>query len=234
VPAAADYQPIVHMTIMPLKAINSVSHVAMVTRLVYVHDPMCSWCWAFRPALETLCQDLPPGLAFKRLLGGLAPDADTPMPKDMQRYLQQTWRRILQQVPDTKFNFDFWSRCKPRRSTYPSCRAVIAARHQEPAAEDAMILAIQRAYYTQARNPSLKATLIELSAEIGLDTNRFSAGLDAPETHQALLEEVATARSLGANSFPGLVLLRGQSRWQIPVDYRDPGNMLTALCELLS
>lgn len=206
----------------------------MVTRLVYVHDPMCSWCWAFRPALETLRRDLPLGLEFQRLLGGLAPDADTPMPEDMQRYLQQTWRRILQQVPDTEFNFEFWSRCKPRRSTYPACRAVIAARYQEPAAEDAMILAIQRAYYTQARNPSLKATLIELSAEIGIDSVRFRAGLDAPDTHDKLLEEIATGRSLGADSFPELVLVSGDSRWQIPVDYHEPQRMLERINELLA
>ena len=206
----------------------------MVTRLVYVHDPMCSWCWAFRPALETLRRDLPLGLEFQRLLGGLAPEADTPMPEDMQRYLQQTWRRILQQVPDTEFNFEFWSRCKPRRSTYPACRAVIAARYQEPVAEDAMILAIQRAYYTQARNPSLKATLVDLSAEIGLDPVRFRAGLDAPETHDELLEEIATGRSLGADSFPELVLVSGDNRWQIPVDYREPQRMLEQINELLT
>jgi hypothetical protein len=35
-------------------------------------------------------------------------------------------RRIERSVPGTKFNFEFWSRCRPRRATYPACRAVIA------------------------------------------------------------------------------------------------------------
>jgi hypothetical protein len=51
-----------------------------VTTLVYVHDPMCSWCWGFDPVLRELVSSLPEGVAVRRLLGGLAPDSDEPMP----------------------------------------------------------------------------------------------------------------------------------------------------------
>lgn len=194
---------------------------------------MCSWCWAFRPTLATLREELPLNLEFKSLLGGLAPDSATPMPEDMQHYLQQTWHRIQQRVPDTYFNFDFWSRCQPRRSTYPACRAVIAARKQNPAAEDAMVLAIQRAYYTQARNPSLLETLIELSVEIGLDPEKFGADLTAPQIESVLRAEIAEARSLGIASFPGLVLMAGETRWPITVDYSDARPMLEQVNTLI-
>ena len=63
-------------------------------RLIYVHDPMCSWCWGFRPNFENLCKQLPAGLSVNRLLGGLAPDNDQPMPAELQSKLQDTWRRI--------------------------------------------------------------------------------------------------------------------------------------------
>jgi protein-disulfide isomerase-like protein with CxxC motif len=52
----------------------------------------------------------------------------------------------------TEFNFDFWTKCQPRRDTYKACRAVIAASQQN--AEEAMIEAIQKAYYLRAMNPS--------------------------------------------------------------------------------
>jgi putative protein-disulfide isomerase len=55
----------------------------------------------------------------------------------------------------------------PRRSTYAACRAVIAARRQNPGYEEKMILAIQQAYYLEARNPADSHTLIELASEIG-------------------------------------------------------------------
>ena len=92
---------------------------------------MCSWCWGFRPIWTEIKTNLPQEIEVKYLLGGLAPDSDEPMPKQMQSDISGYWRRIQQHIPGTKFNFDFWDKCEPRRSTYPSCRAVIAARKQE-------------------------------------------------------------------------------------------------------
>ena len=107
--------------------------------LTYVHDPMCSWCYAFRPTWRAIVAELPPGLATRRLLGGLAPDSDAPMPAALREKLEATWHRIEQVVPGTRFDFAFWRDGAPRRSTYPACRAVIAAVGQNPAAEEAMI-----------------------------------------------------------------------------------------------
>ena len=197
--------------------------------LYYVHDPMCSWCWGFRPALEGLLAGLPREIRVQRLLGGLAPDSDEPMPEAMRAQLQETWRRIQARVPGTRFNFDFWTLCAPRRSTWPACRAVIAARRQDPAFDQAMTAAVQRAYYLEARNPSDRETLIALAGEVGADSDRFARDLDAEDTRRALADEIARARGMGVDSFPSLVLDRAGSRWRIPVAYTDPPAMLKTI-----
>jgi putative protein-disulfide isomerase len=166
---------------------------------------------------------------FARLLGGLAPDSDEPMPEAMREHLQQTWRRIQASIPGTRFDFDFWTRCTPRRSTWPACRAVIAARRQDPAFDEAMTNAIQRAYYLQARNPSNRETLIELAGEIGAEPAAFARDLDAEGTSQILADEIARARAMGVDSFPALVIDRPGSRWRIPVDYTNPEAMLETI-----
>jgi len=133
----------------------------MTATLYYVHDPMCSWCWAFRPVWSAVQESLPPDVEVRYLLGGLAPDSDSPMPDEMRRFLRDTWHRIEQKVPGTRFNFDFWEQCRPRRTTYPAYRAIVATRRQGVGLEQRMIHAIQRAYYQQAHNPSNMATLVE-------------------------------------------------------------------------
>jgi putative protein-disulfide isomerase len=201
----------------------------MATTIYYVHDPMCSWCYGFAPALAGLLAGLPPHIRYRRLLGGLAPDCAEPMGEDMRTRLQDTWRRIEGSIPGIQFNFDFWTRCTPRRSTYPACRAVIAARVQDPALDQAMTSAIQHAYYREARNPSDRDTLIALAGEIGADSDMFAATLDAPGTVAALAAEMAIARDLGATGYPSLVLDCAGSRWPIPVDYADPKAMLATI-----
>jgi len=199
--------------------------------LYYVHDPMCSWCWAFRPAMNKLLQMLPGTIQVKKLLGGLAPDTDEPMPEEMQQRLQQTWQRIEQSVPGTHFNFDFWTRNAPRRATYPACRAVIAARAQHR--EEAMLAAIQSAYYQQARNPSDDTTLLELASEIGLEQEAFCRALNDSATQQQLEQEMLQAEMLGVDSYPSLVLSINGSNWPVSIDYTEAKNMLETINWLL-
>lgn len=187
--------------------------------LYYVHDPMCSWCWGFRPTLTTVLERLGNSISVQYILGGLAPDSNEPMPQVMQKHIQDNWKRIQQTIPGTKFNFDFWTSCQPRRSTYPACRAVIATKCQQPTMEMAMITTIQKAYYLKARNPSNDAVLIDLANQLGLDAERFSHDLSSPETQQKLLSEIKFSRELGASSFPSLVLKNNGNKVFLNLDY---------------
>lgn len=195
-------------------------------KLYYVHDPMCSWCWAFRPVLLELKKKLPSNIEFIRLLGGLAADSNEAMPEKTKQYVIDNWKRIQQQLPETKFNYDFWTTCQPRRSTYPACRAVIAARKQGSQYDDIMTYKIQQAYYLQAKNPSDNETLITLAQEIDLDTNQFSADLISDDTNQTLSHELSTARSLQLNSFPGFLLTDDKRGLHINPDYTQADSIL--------
>ena len=191
-------------------------------RLYYVHDPMCSWCWGFRPCWERIRFNLPENIELKYLLGGLAPDSQVPMPTTMQHDIAGYWRKIQQTIPGTKFNFDFWDKCIPKRSTYPACRAVIAAQNQDPQVELAMIEAIQKAYYLEAKNPSEDDTLIALAENLGLDKNRFKQDLNANKTQQELEREILFGRKIGAQGFPSLILENEGHYQRIPIDYNHP------------
>ena len=202
-------------------------------RLIYVHDPMCSWCWGFRPTLAALCAKLPNHVLFERLLGGLAKDSDQPMPADMQRYLRETWRTIQRRIPGTRFNFEFWQECQPRRSTWPACRAVIAARKLDPELESPMICAIQEAYYLEAKNPSDDDTLIALARNLGLESTGFAALLNSPDTQNVLASEIQAARVMAVDSFPSLRLRMAETVWPVPVDYADVDTMYQTIVTLL-
>lgn len=219
--------------------------------LVHIHDPMCSWCWGFRPAWEQVLQGLLPAQETGKLqviyrVGGLAPDSDAPMPQDMQQMLSQTWCNIQNAIPGTPFNFDFWQVGQPRRSTYPACRAVLAAKQLNPAAETTMIKAIQQAYYLQAQNPSDNSTLISIAKAIGLDQKAFAAALVAEDIEQTLQQHIAQARYLFqymcSRGFPSLALIDGdtinatlsaQQITTIDIDYNNPETILGQIMDNL-
>lgn len=197
--------------------------------LYFYHDPMCSWCWGYRPTSKKLFAELPAHVERRDILGGLAPDSDEPMPPALRETIAGHWRRI-QGMLGTEFNFDFWTRCEPRRSTYPACRAVIAAGRQER--EEAMTEAIQHAYYLRAMNPSDLDTLETLAREIGLDQEKFAADLRAPETNDELMRQVQFARNSPIRGFPALAITLEGRLFPVPLDYRDHGVTLAHLAEL--
>ena len=194
--------------------------------LYYIHDPMCSWCWAYRPTLDKLRQQLPERVWWRNLLGGLAPDCLDPMPDETRQMVQGHWRRIQQEL-GTDFNFEFWKICQPRRSTYIACRAVLAACVQEM--EEAMILSIQKAYYLRAMNPSDEDTLVMLADELGMDSHRFRSNLLSEETNRELQAQISRARSWQVPGLPSLMLEIDDSVRHVPLDYRDHQVTLTAL-----
>ena len=187
-------------------------------QLFYVADPMCSWCWGFSPTILAIEDRLTDSVSLHYVMGGLAPDSDEPMPEHLRTYVQEAWRSVADRT-GAEFNWDFWNRCQPRRSTYPACRAVLAASLQ--AAAPRMFHAIQHAYYLEARNPSDASTLIAIAGELSLDAQRFAEDLSSPEIESRLQEGFALRRLLHANSFPGLILIKNDSPVWITRGWED-------------
>ena len=196
--------------------------------LYYIHDPMCSWCWAYRPVMLQLREKLSADIQWRNVLGGLAADSDQPMPEQTRKLVQGHWRQIESSL-GTQFNFDFWDVNQPRRDTYKACRAVIAASYQH--AEEAMIESIQKAYYLRAMNPSDPSILAGLAVELGLDRVMFEADQIAPETETELRRQLLLRDKLGVRSFPSLVFEQDSCCVLIPHDYT---NYVTTLDEIYS
>ena len=194
--------------------------------LYHVHDPMCSWCWGYRRSWDQLRAALPKSVKVINIVGGLAPDSDEEMPVDQQRTIAGYWATVAEQT-GAEFNYDFWKNCIPRRSTYPACRAVLAAAHQQ--AEQAMIDAIQRAFYLRAMNPSDDSTLIALARELGLNEKQFTDDLASPKTQAELQQSFMLRRKINVYSFPSLVLAIADHYSPIAVDYQSHLASLDAI-----
>ena len=194
--------------------------------LYYVHDPMCSWCWAFQKVWPTVFSTFEDSLEVEYLAGGLAPDSNEPMPQEMQNTITSYWKNIQRKVPGTEFNFDFWQQCQPRRSTYPACRAVLAIKQIDSTKEHLMINEIQKAYYLKAENPSDVKTLINCAKRIGVEEQNFENVLTSKVVDSLFIKQMSLARSMQANGFPSLILRMDKTILPIYIDYNDANVMV--------
>lgn len=196
-------------------------------KLLYIMDPMCSWCWAFSPTIQAVEQQFP-DLSIQYVMGGLAADSESTMPLEQQKAIQSIWHQIEAKT-GTRFNYNFWTQCTPRRSTWRACRAIIVAEQLQPGSASTMARAIQHAYYLEAKNPADSSTLIALAESLGIDASLFSIQLDAENTHHQLKKHMRMTQQLDVSGFPALRAVKDQQALRVSDGYCSSGEVIKRL-----
>ena len=201
--------------------------------LIYVYDPMCSWCYGFRPTWKALKSQLPEGLPVVSLLGGLADDSDVSMPEDMVKYLRRTWSQI-ESTCGVHFNHAYWDQTPPPpRTTFISCRAVIAAERLAGRGE-AFAERIQDAYYTEAQNVWDFNTLCDLAEAFGFQRSSFADALMSDDVRAVHDEQRQLAERLQVEGYPSVLLIHQGQAYPIPVRHQGADVMLSDISDLLA
>jgi len=195
--------------------------------LRYFGDPMCSWCWGFRPVLEAVDAEYP---ELKRItvMGGLRGESDKPMSEELARLVQGAWRRI-EEATGQPFNHELWKRHRPLATTLPACRAVLAARLLDAGREWRFMVGMFEAYFTRALDPTARETYLDVAARQELDVDAYAAKLDSPEVEHALQQDLLLTRRFGITGFPTVVLSLGKDHYLVSPGYQPIAGMRRAI-----
>ena len=112
-------------------------------RLIYVMDPMCSWCWGFAPVMTALAgQAAERGVSLELRVGGLRRERVVMDQAGRQRTLSY-WQAV-HSATGQAFNL---AQGLPEALVYdtePACRALVAARGLDEARVWSLSLLIQQ------------------------------------------------------------------------------------------
>lgn len=176
-------------------------------RLLYVMDPMCSWCWGFAPVVQALAtQAREAGVPMTLTAGGLIRDSRAVDTNSRQRYLGY-WQEVSHHTGQF---FDF-ERGLPEGMSYntePACRAMVVVRQLDASKTWPFVQRVQQAFYAEGVNVTLPAELVRLAGETGLPTKAFANGFDSSEAQQATEADFAWVQRLGIAGFPTLLAER--------------------------
>ncbi len=179
----------------------------MASRLVYVMDPMCSWCWGFAPVLEALLEQAARAeVSMHLVVGGLRQEYALLDAAGRERTLGY-WRTV-QEMTGQAFDMEQGLPAGFVYDTEPACRAVVVARETD--AESAWPLArrIHQAFYCEGQDVARPAVLVELARQTGLDARVFARRFDSPLMREATRDEILWTRNLGLSGFPTLLAER--------------------------
>lgn len=180
--------------------------------LIYIADPMCSWCYGFGPELAALLEGLP-GLPIEVVVGGLRAYNAEPMDEELKKSLLEHWRKVADQS-GLPFQYDGLSRENFIYNTEPACRAVVTARRLAPDTALFVFHEIQRAFYAEGKDVTqgdvLASVCTTAMTEAGHPVNEadFLATWSSEAAVMATHEDFMQARSWEITGFPTLVLER--------------------------
>jgi len=175
--------------------------VAARAELIYVGDPMCSWCWGFAPVLERL--DAHYELPLRTVVGGLRPGpAAEPLGARLAGFLRHHWEQIAE-LTGQPFDLSGLEREGWIYDTWPADLAIVAGRIVDEARVLAWFSRVQRAFYAEGADVTDRAVLVGLAEDFGLDG--FGEVFDEEATAEATRADFARSRALGVSGFPALL-----------------------------
>lgn len=176
-------------------------------RLLYVMDPMCSWCWGFAPVVEALsAQAQEAGVPLHLVVGGLRQERAALDPVSRVRILAH-WQAVNARTGQL-FNFTDALPDGLVYNTEPACRALVTARSLDEQSVWPLAQQIQEAFYADGLDVTRAQVLVKLAEQAGIPRIEFAEMFDSEQMHAATASDFAWVQDLGIAGFPTLLAER--------------------------
>ena len=213
--------------------------------LVYVGDPMCSWCYGFGVPLHQLLGQLP-GVPLAVVLGGLRAYNKEVMPSELKKTLHHHWGEVTKRA-GKPFGTGQFDREGYIYDTEPACRAVVTIRTHAAEHTLAMYHAIQHAFYAMGRDITQTSVLADVWQEVreelvdskAIDNVDFSrdAFIEAFESDIIKTQtrnDFAMVLQWGIRGFPALIAVVNGEAQLVANGYMEADEMLQRVQQIFA
>ena len=190
-----------------------------IPHLIYVMDPMCSWCYGFAPVIKQLFDAYESKLQYKLVMGGLRPGTTQVLDNKLKAEIEQHWKDV-EQVTNQPFDYTFFDRTDFVYDTEPACRAIVTMRYLNSDAEYNMVAAVQSAFYAKNNDVTKPEVLALIATQFEVTEDEFLEKFNSDEMKEKTQQDFVIARHLQATAFPSLYLLNGTTVHPLSRGYR--------------
>jgi putative protein-disulfide isomerase len=200
-------------------------------KLIYVGDPMCSWCYGFSDELTQVVEYYS-SLELEMVMGGLRP-YNTQSMSDLKDFLSHHWKDV-QDASGQEFSYGILDRTDITYDTEPPCRASLVVRSLAPEKELAFFKSVQRSFYKENKNLHLVESYHDLLSNLDIDIQAFDSAFNSDDMKTAIKNDFARARSIGVNSFPTLLIEKEGKKYIVAQGFRKSQDIIKDIDEIIS
>lgn len=187
--------------------------------LIYIADPMCSWCWGFSPVITQVADFIRPHASLRVLPGGLQMDKQMPLSQHEADEILHHWQQVAK-VTGQPFDFERPPTTDFVYNTEPGCRALSVMIRERPACGLDYLKSLQQAYYVGRRDLKDEQVLADYAVSYGVGRDTFLARFNDPAAREALGEDIHFVRRCGIEGYPSVLLRTDQRIQRLTIGYQ--------------
>jgi len=187
--------------------------------IIYIGDPLCSWCYGFSPVVQKLFAKHKDQAKMTLVVGGLHVGDNCIQTPERIAFLRDHWQEIGERTGQP-FKFDILEEEGRLYDTEPPCRAVVAMRKLNPGAEFPFFAAVQAGFYAENRDSNADQTYGDAAREFGVDEKQFLDIFNDPSTREETMKDFHWSREIGISGFPAMLVRDAQGYRALTLGYQ--------------
>lgn len=174
-------------------------------KIIYLADPMCSWCYGFRDEITKLKTAHADQMDFSLIMGGLRPGGGDPWNQKMKDFLRHHWEKVAE-VSGQAFQYDLLEWDEFLYDTEPSCRSVCVAKALAPEQAFDFFKSVQYRFYYENKDPKEVSYYEPICQELGIDFEQFRNAFSSEEYKALTRQDFEQSQNWGIRGFPSVVI----------------------------
>jgi len=192
----------------------------MTKQVIYVGDPMCSWCWGFAPVKRALEELSDNRAELMLVVGGLHPGTMEFQDEDRRKFLEEHWHDVGERT-EQLFDFAILEREDFIYDTEPPCRAAVTMREMlGNHAALGYFSALQQAFYEDGVDITQTDALTTIAMDFGVDGGGFKDKFLSQDMRKATAADFEIARTFGVSGFPTMLVREDEDYAYLTVGYQ--------------
>lgn len=211
-------------------------------QLIYVADPMCSWCYGFGPELQALLEMMPDA-NLDIIVGGLRAYNQEVMSEEQRQSIRGHWAHVAE-ATGLPFAATGMTQAGFKYDTEPACRTVVATKmladHLSPVQLLSVFRAIQHAFYAEGKDVTDLRLLSDIAVRAlnetdgaeSFDASSFYETLVSPLCMADTRQEFEQCQRWGIRGFPALLLVHNNALHMIASGFTKRAALVSAIEEI--
>jgi putative protein-disulfide isomerase len=191
----------------------------MQKEIIYIGDPMCSWCYGFTNVIQTIRAKYMDRAKVTLVMGGLRPDGTHVVDDRYRTFLKGHWQEISERTGQP-FDLSILDNTGWIYDTEKPCRAVVTVRQLKPELEWEYFAATQKAFYHENHDPNDPESFARIAAKFDIDRKAFLQAYADKVSVDATEEDFRWAKSVGVDGFPTVLVRDERGIAALTVGYR--------------